>query len=176
MGGNSFTLFVSPHLRGGGGYRPDPASRGVLHIGNPPCWTWLGVPWQGGTPPQVSPSDLARGYPSRGYSTLGTLPLSDLAGGTLVGGTPPWVPPSDLARGYPPVGPGWGVLHLGYPPIRPGWGYPGGGIPPRVTPLGPGQGVPQPGGGYPTSYRITDGVLVTPRSVCLLRSRRRTVL
>ena len=50
-----------------------------------------------------------------------------------------------------------------------------GGTPARTR----GGGVPQPGpmgGGYPTSYRITDGVLDTPRSVCLLRSRRRTFL
>ena len=40
---------------------------------------------------------------------------------------------------------------------------------------------PQPGlmGGdlrWGTQYRTTDGVLGTPRSVCLLRSSRRTVL
>ena len=43
--------------------------------------------------------------------------------------------------------------------------------------------IPQPGpggGGYPcqggTPPRVTDGVLDTPQSVCLLRSRRRTFL
>ena len=43
-----------------------------------------------------------------------------------------------------------------------------GGIPP------PGMGHPPAGG--PPWYRTTDGVLDTPRSVCLLRSRRRTLL
>ena len=59
--------------------------------------------------------------------------------------------------------------------------HPGQGAPARVPPIGPGWGVPPPirpgqggtptGGGYPTSV-----VLDTPRSVCLLRSRRRTFL
>ena len=40
---------------------------------------------------------------------------------------------------------------------------------------GPGRGTPQQGWGTP-QYRIADGVLDTPRSVCVLRSRRRTVL
>ena len=60
--------------------------------------------------------------------------------------------------GTPPVAPGWGV---------PRWGVPEVGYPAHRT---------WPGGGYPTSYRITDGVLDTPRSVCLLRSRRKTFL
>ena len=98
-----------------------------------------------------------------------------------------------------------GVPHLGYPPIRPGWGgipprltppsdltggtppweppsphwtLPGGtlmgGTPPQVTPPPPHQawlgGYPD-GGGTPSRV-----VLDTPRSVCLLRSRRRTFL
>ena len=50
-------------------------------------------------------------------------------------------------------------------------GYPTLGTPPLDLARGnPG------GGGYSTSYRITDGVLDTSRSVCLLRSRRRTFL
>ena len=88
---------------------------------------------------------------------------------------------------YPPVRPGQevpllGVPHLGYP-IRIGWGYPcwGKGY--------PYWGVPHLAGGYPTLGPphqtwlgggtppwVTDGVLDTPRSVCLLRSRRRTFL
>ena len=67
-----------------------------------------------------------------------------------MGGTPPRVPPpSDLAGGYPDGG----VPDLGYPPVGPvPGGYPdGGGVPQRV-------------------------VLDTPRSVCPLRSRRRTFL
>ena len=73
------------------------------------------------------------------------------------GGYPPLgpPPPSDLARGTPPwVRPSSGLAR-GYPtsgtlpppPVEPGWG----GIPPWV-------------------------VLDAPRSVCLLRSRRRTFL
>ena len=51
----------------------------------------------------------------------------------------------------------------------------GGGTPPRIPPhhTWPG-GTPCRGGGTP--LRETDGVLDTPRSVCLLRSRRRTFL
>ena len=52
-----------------------------------------------------------------------------------------------LGGGYP------SQLQLGYPPIRPG------------------RGIPLPGG---TPPRVTDGVLDTPRSVCLLCSRRKT--
>ena len=58
--------------------------------------------------------------------------------------------------------------------IRPGWGVPlRGGTPPQVPPIGPGQGYPCWGG---TPPRVADGVLDTPQSVCLLRSRRRTFL
>ena len=124
---------------------------------------WGGIPQPGS----------GRGYPG-GYPTSGT-PHQ-----TWLGVTPPQVPP---------IRPGWGVPRWGYPilgpPIRPGWvphptrgvphpGYPHprqtrgdtpvGGTPPRVPPLRPGQGVP---------HRV---VLDTPRSVCLLRSRRRTFL
>ena len=49
----------------------------------------------------------------------------------------------------------WRVPHLGYPPVRPGRGYPARGV---------------------TPPRVTDGVLYTPRSVCLLPSLRRTFL
>ena len=81
--------------------------------------------------------------------------------------------------------------HLGGGVPRPGSDR-GGGTPARSR---QGRGVPQPGpaGRYPTSGttlpparsdwggggtppRVTDGVLDTPRSVCLLRSRRRTFL
>ena len=75
----------------------------------------------------------------------------------------------------------WGVPHLRYPPGQtwPGgtpprvpphqtWlgGTPAGGTPPRVPPIRPGWG-----GGL-----LHWVVLDTPRSVCLLRSRRRTCL
>ena len=100
----------------------------------------------------------AGGYPTQvqlgGYSTSGT-PLSDLARGY-----PGYCPPSQLSGGYPA-----GQVSRGLP-------QQGGTL---STPQ-PGQrglpwwGVPRRGG-YPTSL-----VLDTPRSVCLLRSRRRTFL
>ena len=83
------------------------------------------------------------------------------------GDTPPRVPPppSDLAGRYPDPG---GVPHLRYPPSQTWLG----GTPPQVPP--PGQtwlgGYPDRGG---TPPRV---VLDTQRSVCLLRSRRRTFL
>ena len=101
------------------------------------------------------PSDLAGGgYPSlfQPDSTLGTL-QSDLARGYPTLGTPQtwpegtlmgmYPPPSDLAGGVPQQG----VPHLRYPPSDLAGGY--------------------PDMGYPTLV-----VLDTPRSVCLLRSRR----
>ena len=128
-------------------------------------------PAGGGTPPQVPPSHQT--WPG-GYPTSGT------PSQTWQGGTPPWVPP---------VRPGQGVSHSGTPrqtwlggtlpggtppwvPPHQTWprGYPAGGTPPWVppTPIRPGRGVTPPW--------VTDGVLDTPRSVCLLRSRRRTFL
>ena len=81
------------------------------------------------------------------------------AGGTLPGGTLVRYPPSQVSMG--------GTLSGGYWP-----GYP----PSRVPPI-PQQGTP-PGqvrtGRYPG--RTTEGVLNTRRAVCLLRSRRRTLL
>ena len=74
----------------------------------------------------------------------------------LARGTPPQVTP-------PPIRPGAGLPHLGYPPSDLGLG----GTPPWVPPpVGPGRG-----GGTPPRV-----VLDTPRSVCLLRSHRRTFL
>ena len=116
-----------------------------------------GIPHPGpgrgrGTPARSSLGGPHLGYPPWSDLAGGTppqVPPSDLAGVPLPGGTPHQVtPPSNLAGGYPC----WGVPHLGYPLI------------------GPGQEVP-PAGGYPT-----DGVLDMPRSVCRLRSRRRTFL
>ena len=75
----------------------------------------------------------------------------------------------------PPIRPDWGV-----PPLDLAGGYPAGGYPTLATPH---QIWP---GGYPIGYppsdlargvpEITDEVLDTPRSVCLLRLRRRTFL
>ena len=111
------------------------------------------------------------GYPSQ--VKVGGYPSQVQPGGTPTGG----YPPSDLAP-----------LHLGYPSC---WTWLGGtpiqGYPTLGPPIRPVQGVPQwgctlrpqvpppvgpdRGGGY-----LTLVVLDTPRSVCLLRSRRRTFL
>ena len=96
--------------------------------------------------------------------------------------TPAGVPlPGPIGRGGTPARSRWKgyscqVQRRGVP--QPGLtrGYPCWvGTPPRVPPCQTWLGG-TPMGGYPTSYRITDGVLDTPRSVCLLRSRRRTFL
>ena len=77
-------------------------------------------------------------------------------------------------------GPARGYSCQGYPtsgtPIRPGWGVPLQEYPTSGTPLSDlarGEGGTLPGG---TPLRQTDGVLDTPRSVCLLRSRRTFLL
>ena len=86
------------------------------------------------------------GYPGRG---------GVLQPGPAGGGVPHLrYPPSDLAGGYPC----WEVPHLGYPP------------PSDLA----GGGTPAGGGGTPP--QVIDGVLDTPRSVCLLCSRRRNFL
>ena len=177
MEGNSFTLFVSPHLPGGGVPRPGLAS-------------WWGTPPQ--VPPPLGPgwgystlgtplSDLARGYPwwGVGYPTSGT-PGQTWQGVPLPRGTTSWVPPNPhqtwpggtpAGGGTPPwVPPRPGHLRYSPPPLD----LAGGGTPPWVhPPLDLGRGYPLPGGGVPP-LRETDGVLDTPRSVCLLRSRSRT--
>ena len=72
-------------------------------------------------------------------------------------------PHLDLDGGYPgihpPSGPGWGTPHLD---LDLGWGTP----PPHL----------HLNLGWSTPIRTTEGVLVTRRMVCLLRSRRRTFL
>ena len=81
--------------------------------------------------------------------------------------------------GLPQPGPAEGVPHLagGVPHLVGGYPSPvQTGVPHQVQ-MGvpPGRGTSQQG--YPPpQYRTTNGVLDTPRSVCLLRSRRRTVL
>ena len=91
-------------------------------------------------------------------------------------GVPPTHPLLDLAGGVPLLGeyPNQGYPTLG-PPIGPGWGRgtpAGRGTPPWVPPPTPPHRT-WPGGVPP---QVTDGVLDAPRSVCLLRSRRRTFL
>ena len=146
---------------GGGG----PASRrwGGTPPWVPPCWTWL--------------RDTQRGVPHLRYPLVRPGWGVPQPGGTPTSDTPPcqtWL----------------GIPHLGYPPSDLAGGYPDGGVPPpRVPPhqTWPGGTPPQVpplssdlAGGYPdgggTPPQVTDGVLDTPRSVCLLRSRRRTFL
>ena len=100
-------------------------------------------------------------------------------GGSPARGSPPGVPP--MARsgwGYPSQG----APAQGTPPARSGWGgqYPSQGAPTRGTPPArSGGGYPSQGGtclGSPPQYRTAHGILDKRRSVCLLRSRRRTVL
>ena len=167
---------------------------GTLMGGTPPQVTppsdlaWWGGTLTGGTPPQVPPVRplSIRVPPVRsdwGYLRWGTparYPTFNPPGQTWPGGTPPRVPPqSDLAGGVP----WWRRVWQGYPrwgtpvrvPPRPGLmaGYLRWGTPHRGTPHL--AGVPPhldlAGAGVP--HRV---VLNTPRSVCLLRSRRRTFL
>ena len=86
--------------------------------------------------------------------------------------------------GTVPARSGWGVPEVEYPPVRSGWGYPRWGTPrwDGVPPARSGQGYPRwgipcrDGVTSPLRYRTADGVLDTPRSVCLLSSRRRNFL
>ena len=145
--GTVFSLFVSPHLRGGGYPISGLGGGGVYPIsglgrGYPIPGLAGGVPHprsgQGGTPSQVCsggtpwdgvPPDLRWATPQ----TWDGVPPPDLGWGTpcQVWGVPPgtWdrVPPPNLGRGTPPK-PG-----MGYPPDL-GWGNP-----------------PGPGTGYPPS-------------------------
>ena len=150
----------------------------------------------GGYPSQVqaggTPARSDQGVPlPGGYPTSGT-PLSDLVGrGTHLryppirpgrgrgypcwGGTPPWVPHCQTWLGGTPAQGGTLPGTTSGTPIGPGWGVPLlGGTPPHVPPP-PNQtwlGGYLCQGGYPTS----DGVLDTPRLVCLLRSHRTFLL
>ena len=102
------------------------------------------------------PSDLAGGiYPCQGDPTSGTPCQTLLGRGYPTLGTPHWT-----WRGGAGVPLTRGVSHLGYPPVRPGLG--------GVSPIRPSQGGTPP--------RVTDRVLDTPRSVCLLRSSWKTFL
>ena len=133
---------------------------------------------RGGTP--ASPSQPMRGYPDRGVPHLRYPSSQTWLGGILIGGTPPWVPPPPCQtwlEGYPTSGTPNQTCLGGTPPQVPHQTWPRGtlmgGTPPQVPPILPGQGGTPMGG---TPPRVTDGVLDTPRSVCLLRSRRRTFL
>ena len=102
-----------------------------------------------------------------GRSRWGGVPLP--GGVPPAGGTPPQIPPSQTWPGVPLPGgtPPQVTPHWTWLGVTPCPGYPTSGTPP---PIGPGRGK----GGTPP--QVIDGVLDTPRSVCLLRSRRRTFL
>ena len=131
-----------------------------IHTGGLSCFTLFvsphpgGVPWPG---------------PARGY------PAKSSQGGTSAGGIPAWGTPC-WGRGVPWFTPcqGWGTHQPG-PEGRGARGssYQGWGTPRQVQTVGE---YPPPSGRCTPRYRTTDGVLDTPRSVCLLRSRRRTFL
>ena len=164
-----------------------------------------GGPWPGpdgaggwGGTPARSRQGWGRGTPAR--SRLGGGGVSKP--GPDKGGYPTWlgVPemvytPPPAGMGYNPARLGWRVPEVGYPQQgwgtpRQGWSTPSqvrmGGYPRWIPPCRygvppwPGQegGTPPTGMGYPPPrrHRTTDGVLDTPRSVCLLRSRRTVLL
>ena len=140
--GNSFTLFVCPHLGG-----EVPISHNALQhfpechgaVGGVPCEVQPGgYPGWGGTQSGNPPQVRMGGYPGRGGTLAGGVPWS----GTPLGG---------YLTGYPPGGVPWpGGTLVRYPP-RPGQD---GGVPCW--------------GGYPG--RTTEGVLTTRRAVCLLHA------
>ena len=165
--------------RGGYPSQVQPGEGEVPHLGYPPPSDLAGegAPLPG-VYPTFCPLPIRPGWvvPLWGGPHLG-YPPSDLAGGTPARGYLPQVPSCQTWLGVPLPG----VPHLGYPspsdlggggvpPVRPGQG----GNPPWVPPC---QTWP---GGYPcrgsTPPQVTDAVLDTPRSVCLLHSRRRTLL
>ena len=76
--------------------------------------------------------------------------------------------PGRSSRGVPLVGVPPHQFQMGVPQRGVNWGYPQTGIGYSLAGVPPTRGTPR--------YRTTDGVLNTPRSVCLLRSRRRTFL
>ena len=136
----------------------------------------------GGYPSQVQLGRIPQPGPAGGYP-LRVPPIRPGWRVPLLGGVPHLrYPHQTWAGGYPCQG----VPHLRYHPLSDlAGGYPcRGGISPRVPPHQTWLGVPLLGE-YPTSGtsapsppppQVTDGVLDTPRSVCLLRSRRRTFL
>ena len=98
-----------------------------------------------------------RGTPSPSHN-ISTGPMS------FLGGNPVTSPRSGCG-----VPPSWGTLS---PSSRLGWG----GTPWWESPPPPPPGMGYPPPPPPPPDRTADGVLDTPRSVCLLRSRRRTFL
>ena len=101
-------------------------------------------------------NSISMRFTDRVHSTMGGYVFTGVClfrwGAPVLGwGTPIW--PGQM--GSPPSG----EVRMGYPPIWPGQ-----------------YGVPPARDGVPPRDRRAVGVLDTPRSVCLLRSRRRTFL
>ena len=117
-----------------------------------------GVPQPGGIPPWIPPIRPGRGGISWwGYPTSGT-PHQTWLGGYPTSGPPCWTwLGGSLTRGYPTSG----SPHQTWPVGTPTGGYPTSGSPHQTWP------------GGSTSPRV---VLDMPRSVCFLRSHRRTFL
>ena len=162
--GNSFTLFVCPHLGGGYPYPimlcnisqnamgqrgvPDqvPPSQGTPPRGGTRSAT---PPPRGGLPGQVPPPG--------GTLAGGTLVRNPPRGGTLAGGVPGQVPPGGVPwpggtrSGTPSTRSGWGGTLAGGVGVPWPGGYPGWGGYPGQVPPPPGQvrmgGVPCWGGG-----------------------------
>ena len=144
------------HTSGGGGEYPSQVQLGGG--GYQMNWGWGG----GGGEPRLRPR----------------VPHQTWPGVPQLGDTSPRVAPSQTWLGGTPTGGGGGGLYLTSGTLPPSWTWPGGGgwgvyhtsgnpPPPRLGRTWPGGG----GGGT-----LPWVVLDTPRSVCLLRSRRRTFL
>ena len=131
--------------------------------GTPPRSMSRGAPWpgpDGGGGGYSHPAldggilpSLDRGYPHPALDG-GTLGRPWVQGTLTRDGVSPWPGPDGIppwpGMGFPPSGPG-----MGYPPPIWTWTWDGNSPPP---------------------VRKTEGVVATRRSVCLLRSRRRTFL
>ena len=142
---------------GGGGYPSHVPDRG-----SPPGRRYLR--WR--VPPGRDGVPLRPGPGQGGYPRWGT-PWPGQHGGYLRWGTPPagmGVPSPGQVRTVRVPKVGYPIAGMGYPLARSGWGVP------EVEYALSGMGVPPP------PYMTADGVLDTPRSVCLLCSRRRTFL
>ena len=171
--GNVFSLSTPWGVEGGtpaGGHPPrvPPGQDGRYPSQEVPTWgtprSGWGVPQPGGHPPRVPPCQVRMGggcIPARGAPTWGT-PLPGQDGGVpQPGGTHLGYPLPGQDRGVPQPG----STHPGYPPPGQdeGRGYPS-------------QGRRPPGVFPPPRNSTAHGLLDKRRSVCLLRSRRKTVL
>ena len=166
--GNSFTLFVSPHLGGGYPYPIMLCNISQNAMGQPPGGgggyparsSWGGYPGRGGYPGGGVPRS-GGGYPGQVQTELVPQlgPTRGVPQPGLTGGVPQ---PGPMGEGTPARS-GWGVSEVGYPLAGMGylrWGTPGrDGVPPVRSGWGclqwgtpwQGWGTPHPGEdrGYP---------------------------